>query len=499
MEPLLYSVAQILAIEQAAAAQLPPGTLMRRAGEAASAWALELLAGVPGGVELVLAGPGNNGGDALELAANLSDAGRDVDVVHLATGGPLSFEAQRALERARASRVRFVDAPAPGKAYALLVDGLFGIGLARALGGRARELVELANGMACPVLALDVPSGLDADTGAVVGPDGVAIRAAYTITFLGNKPGLHTADGCDHAGSVRVAHLGTGGLHAETAQARLNGPALFAARLAPRRRNSHKGNYGDVAVLGGAQGMLGAAVLAARAALFAGAGKVYAATVAPGPGLDLNQPEIMFRDAIGFAFEGRTVAAGPGLGDSGAATRVLGKVVDGGGPLLLDADALNLLAASPDLQGRLAQHQGPAVLTPHPLEAARLLGVTTAIVQADRLENARELAQRLDAVVVLKGAGSIIARPDGEIAINTTGNPGLATGGTGDVLAGLCGALLAQGWPAWEAALGAVWLHGAAADRLVAHGVGPIGLTAGELPRAIRTELNELVARGSDL
>jgi hydroxyethylthiazole kinase-like uncharacterized protein yjeF len=178
---------------------------------------------------------------------------------------------------------------------------------------------------------------------------------------------------------------------------------------------------------------------------------------------------------------------------------VLGKVVDGGGPLLLDADALNLLAASPELQGRLAQHHGPAVLTPHPLEAARLLGVTTAIVQADRLENARELAQRLGVVVVLKGAGSIVARPDGEIAINPTGNPGLATGGTGDVLAGLCAALLAQGWPAWEAALGAVWLHGAAADRLVADGVGPIGLTAGELPRAIRTELNALVARGSEL
>jgi hydroxyethylthiazole kinase-like uncharacterized protein yjeF len=137
------------------------------------------------------------------------------------------------------------------------------------------------------------------------------------------------------------------------------------------------------------------------------------------------------------------------------------------------------------------------VLTPHPLEAARLLGVTAAIVQADRLENARELAQRLNAVVVLKGAGSIIARQDGEVAINPTGNPGLATGGSGDVLAGVCGALLGQGWPAWEAALGAVWLHGAAADRLVAIGAGPIGLTASELPRAIRDELNRLVAGGT--
>jgi hydroxyethylthiazole kinase-like uncharacterized protein yjeF len=135
------------------------------------------------------------------------------------------------------------------------------------------------------------------------------------------------------------------------------------------------------------------------------------------------------------------------------------------------------------------------LLTPHPLEAARLLGVTAAIIQADRLENARELAMRLNAVVVLKGAGSVIARPDGEVAINTTGNPGLASGGTGDVLSGLCGALLAQGWPAWEAGLGGAWLHGAAADRLVAEGVGPIGMTAGELPGAIRAELNALAAK----
>jgi len=172
---------------------------------------------------------------------------------------------------------------------------------------------------------------------------------------------------------------------------------------------------------------------------------------------------------------------------------LLGRAIDGDAPLLLDADGLNLVAASPELQARVAGRAAPTILTPHPLEAARLLGVTTTIIQADRLENARELAQRLDAVVVLKGAGSVIARPDGEVAINTSGNPGLATGGSGDVLAGLGGALLGQGWPAWEAALGAVWMHGAAADRLVADGAGQIGLTAGELPRAIRAEYNALV------
>jgi len=493
MDNPLYSVAQIRAIEQAAQSQLPAGTLMRRAGEAASTYALEVLGGLPAGPVLVLAGPGNNGGDALEVAANLANLGASVDVIHLAGTAP-SAEARHALERARASRARFIDAIGGGGGWCLVVDGLFGIGLARALAGRARELVERVPGLACPVLALDVPSGLDADTGGMIGPDGVAVRATHTITFLGNKPGLHTADGCDHAGRVHVDRLGTADLHAEAARARINIPRLFASLLKPRSRNSHKGGFGDVAVLGGARGMAGAGILAARAALYAGAGRVFVAAVDPGPGLDPAQPEIMFRDAAGFSFDGRTVVAGPGLGDSAGATHVLSKVIDGTGPLLVDADALNLCAASPGLAARLATHDGATVLTPHPLEAARLLGVTAAIVQADRLENARELAQRLDAVVVLKGAGSVIARPDGELALNPTGNPGLATGGTGDVLAGLIGTLLGQGWPAWEAALAGAWVHGAAADRLVAAGVGPIGLTAGELPRAIRAELNALVA-----
>ncbi len=161
---------------------------------------------------------------------------------------------------------------------------------------------------------------------------------------------------------------------------------------------------------------------------------------------------------------------------------------------MIDADAITLIGASPDLWKRLAQRSSPAVLTPHPLEAARLLGMTAPGIQADRLEAAREIAVRSNAAVILKGSGSVIARPDGSIFINPTGNAGLATAGSGDVLAGICGALLAQGWPAWEAALGAAWIHGTAADLLVAHGVGPIGMTAGELPAAARAVLNMLVA-----
>jgi len=240
--------------------------------------------------------------------------------------------------------------------------------------------------------------------------------------------------------------------------------------------------------------MQGAAVLAGRGALYAGAGRVFVVTVDPGPGFDQLQPELMFRASNAFKFEGQTLVLGPGMGDSVESMRALGHGIDGTGPLVIDADGLNLLAASTDLQARLARRQGDTIVTPHPLEAARLLGISAAEVQADRLATARQLARRFNAVAVLKGSGTVIAAQEGCMALNPTGNPGLATGGTGDVLAGVCGALLAQGWPAWEAAVGAVWLHGAAADRLVEDGVGPIGMTAGELPAAIRKALNGLVS-----
>lgn len=488
----LYSVAEIRGIEQAATASLPPGTLMQRAGLAAAAAALDMAGS---GSVLVLAGPGNNGGDALEAAANLAQSGVDVSILRLAGSGPLSSETAHALARAQASDARFIEALPAGYSWALVIDGLFGIGLGRPLDGAARALAVAINVAGWPVLALDVPSGLDADTGAVVGPDGVAIEAVCTITFIGDKPGLHTCVGRDVAGSVLVAPLDVASSLFPPASARIGAPDLFSGHLAPRRHASHKGSFGDVAIVGGAAGMAGAPVLAARGALYAGAGRVFVAALDPGPGFDSTQPEIMFRDAASFKGADCTLVLGPGMGDGAAAVRLLAKALDGAAPLVIDADALNLIAASPDLQGHLQRRGAPSLLTPHPLEAARLLGVTAAVIQGDRLAAARELAARLNAVVVLKGSGSVIADAAGAVVINPTGNPGLATGGTGDVLAGLCGSLLAQGWPAWEAALGAVWMHGAAADWLVERGVGPVGMTAGELPAAIRAVFNQLVTR----
>jgi hydroxyethylthiazole kinase-like uncharacterized protein yjeF len=492
MKPL-YSVAEICEIEHAAAAGLEPGTLMHRAGQAAANAALGMLESLHRPRVLLVAGPGNNGGDALETAANLALAGIAVSIIRLPGSGAPSAETARALARARASSAEFIDALPPADEWNLAIDGLFGIGLTRAIEGDARTLVETLNRLDCPVLALDVPSGLDADTGAIVGPHGIAVRATHTITFIGDKPGLHTGDGRDHAGVVRVAALGINPAHFMPASAQLNEPALFAHLFAPRPQNSNKGCFGDVAIVGGAHGMAGAPLLSARGALYAGAGRVYLAALDPGPGYDSVQPEIMFRDAASYEAGGATLVIGPGMGSSGGARRLLTKALGSDSPLVLDADALNLIAGSPELQAQLTARSAASLLTPHPLEAARLLGVTGAVVQVDRLAAAREIAARFKSVVVLKGSGSVIAAPGGAVVINTSGNPGLATAGTGDVLAGVAGSLLAQGWPLWETALGAVWLHGAAADRLVEQGVGPIGMTAGELPAAVRALLNEMV------
>jgi hydroxyethylthiazole kinase-like uncharacterized protein yjeF len=494
----LYSVAEIRAIEQAALAALPPGSLMQRAGHAAAEWAAVLSGSTQHAAQvLVFAGPGNNGGDALETACRLAQAGLRISVLLYADPARYPPDAQAALQRARSGGVHFPDtarlAELASMDWSLAIDGLFGIGLARPVSGILRTVIESINALACPVLALDVPSGLDADTGNVVGEDGVAVRATHTITFIGDKPGLHTGDSRDHAGEVRVATLQIGDKHFPQPHACLNCIDLFSGRLRRRPHNSHKGSYGDVAVVGGAAGMAGAAILAARAAAKCGAGRVFAAFLEDAPAYDNAQPELMCRSAHELDFASRTLVTGPGLGTSQAAHQMLARALNSAAPLVLDADALNLIAADLGLQHLLAQRRQLAIMTPHPLEAARLLATSSASIQADRVTAARKLAERFAATVILKGSGTVIARPDKFVAINTTGNPGLATAGTGDVLAGICGALLAQGWPEWEAALAATWLHGHAADVLVEQGVGPVGLTAGELIPSVRAALNQLI------
>ena len=515
MNPL-YSVAQIRAVEQAALAGLPPGTLMQRAGQAAADCALSILGNEPRQAQvLVLAGPGNNGGDALEVATHLAHADAAVSVLLYAQPERQSDEARTALRRAQQSPAHLLDAGASAAAvalvrqqdWALIVDGLFGIGLSKPISGDLQALVEAVNAKSCPVLALDNPSGLDADTGAIISTvanadgspgsskDGSAIRATHTITFIGDKPGLHTLHGRDHAGQVTVAPLDIDTRHYPPPCAQLNDVSLFAAALKPRRHASHKGSYGNIAIIGGASGMAGAPILAARAALYCGAGRVYAVFLEHAPAFDSAQPELMLRDARQFDAGSSVLVVGPGLGQSRDAHDLLAQALNAPNPVVLDADALNLIAAEPGLQQKVARRKSATLMTPHPLEAARLLDQSTAEIQASRLQAAQRLAQRFNATVILKGSGSVIAQPDAETVINPTGNPALATAGTGDVLAGICGALLAQGWPAREAALGATWLHGKAADDLVQQGIGPIGLAACELLPAMRAALNRLCSR----
>ncbi len=487
---LLYDVAGIRATERAALASLPPGTLMQRAGAATAALALSLLKQRDGPV-LVLAGPGNNGGDALDAAARLKQQGKAVSVVLLADPARLPVDAAAALKRAKDSTIPFIrltDAQAP---WALVIDGLFGIGLARALDGEFKVAVEWLNRLDTTVLAIDVPSGLDADTGALVGR-GLAVLADHTITFIGNKPGLHTSHGRDYAGQVHVDTLGINASLCAPACASLCTPALFTHVLVPRKHASHKGSYGDLTVMGGAVGMGGAVVLAARMGALAGAGRVFAAFAASVPPFDPLHPELMCRDAHAVTLAAGAAVIGPGLGMSRDAADLVAATLASPLPLVVDADALNLIAAEPGLQYKLAQRRAATLLTPHPLEAARLMGIDAAAVQANRLEIAATLAKRFNSHVILKGSGSVIASPDGALVVNSTGNPALATAGSGDVLAGLCGSLLAQGLPMHETALAATWVHGAAAGRLVADGIGPVGITASELPAVIRSELNRL-------
>ena len=498
----IYLTADIRTIEQSALTALPPRSLMERAGLAATQFALELLPETQQHKPvLVLAGPGNNGGDALEVAAKLSHAGRPVSILLFAQTDRLPEDAKQALALAQHSPARFRDSSPTGAQaliassdWALVVDGLFGIGGSRPISGDLQALVATVNRLACPILALDVPSGLNADTGAIVGEEdgGVAICATHTITFIAGKPGLYTLGGRDHSGVVRVASLDIENQHYPTPSCWLNDATCFAQSCKPRRHNSHKGSYGNVAILGGAHGMMGAPLLAARSALQTGAGRVYAVFLDNAPAYDGVQPELMCRKAHEFDTQSATLVVGPGLGQSRAAQDLLSRALLSNLPIVLDADALNLIATEPALQHRTLHRHAPTLITPHPLEAARLLGMTSREVQADRISAARLLAAQFKSTVILKGTGSVIAEPDGNVWINPTGNPALATAGSGDVLAGVSGTLLAQGWPMREAALGACWLHGAAADELVQEGVGPIGLTAGEIIAKVRFLLNRL-------
>jgi ADP-dependent NAD(P)H-hydrate dehydratase / NAD(P)H-hydrate epimerase len=480
----LHSVAATRRIEQAAAAQLAPHTLMQRAGLAVARLACAL---APHAQTMWLAcGPGNNGGDGLEAAMHLKLWGRNPVVTWLGDEARCPADALLSLHRARQAGVTF--AAEPPFDYDFAIDALLGIGQSKPVTGVLADWLHHMQATATAVLCVDVPSGLNADTGnyaeskseiaikniaieAINTPDRCQNASVFCLSLLTLKPGLFTAHGKDAAGEVWFDDLGldSESITSEPATVWLLGADRVS--LPARLHASHKGSFGDVAVVGGAAGMTGAALLAGRAALHAGAGRVFVALLDAGNSsqslaVDLLQPELMFRSIETLPLREQTVVCGCGGGD--AVRYVLPQVLSQAPRLVLDADALNAISVDTSLQTLLiarSKRSFSTILTPHPLEAARLLGLSTAQVQADRLVAAQTLADRFGCVVVLKGAGSVIAAPGVTSCINASGNAKLATAGTGDVLAGMVGAMLAAVDNAFSATCIATYRHGAAADQ----------------------------------
>lgn len=470
----LHDAAASRRIESLAAAALPPHTLMARAGLAVARLALAL---APSARRIwIAAGPGNNGGDGFEAACQLHRAGMPVTVAWQGDPARLPPDAQRSYAGAVAAQVPFIASLPLAGAADLVIDALLGLGASRPPDAAMAAAIDTINRSPGLRLAVDLPTGLAGDTGATLG--GAVVRATHTLSLLTLKPGLFTAQGRDHAGKVWFDPLAVDPSALGMApSAWLGGAQAWRTAHVPRPHGGHKGRFGDVIVVGGAPGMAGAALLAARAALAAGAGRVFVCALDDTlPALDTARPELMWRPAAWSqspaVLADATVVCGCGGGE--AVKPVLPALLSRAPRLVLDADALNAIGADVALQTMLharADRGQATVLTPHPLEAARLLGHGDAgAVQADRCAAAAGLASRWRCTVLLKGSGSVITAAGQPPCINPSGHARLATAGTGDVLAGWLAGL----WSAAGASVGApsvpqiaqaaAWSHGRAAQ-----------------------------------
>ena len=465
----LHSVAQTQTLEHQAQAALPAHTLMQRAGLATAQLAMAI---APHARTVWLAcGPGNNGGDGLEAAVHLQAWGKQATVTWLGSEAKATPDSKQAWLRAKAAGVTFAEQPP--QAFDLAIDALLGIGAQRGPEGLMAQwliAIQASNG---PVLCVDVPTGLLADTGEWLGntqPYRATVNThaqRHTLSLLTLKPGLFTADGQDAAGHVWFNDLGVAASPRPSAWLQQH-----VAATANRPHKSHKGSFGDVSVVGGAPGMVGAAWLAGIAALHGGAGRVLLGLMdeTAHHAVTAAHPALMLRQPCALDFASATVVCGCGGGDGIHA--LLHTVMSSSNKLVLDADALNAIARDTALQILLKKRsarQKPTVLTPHPLEAARLLNCTAKDVQHNRLQAAQLLADQFQCVAVLKGSGSIIASPHHTAVINGSGNARLATAGTGDVLAGLMGAYIARRDDVFEAACHAVFAHGQVANAWPSH------------------------------
>ena len=481
---------------------VPTARLMERAGEQLLAALTAHFPPLSDKRILIVAGKGNNGGDGLVLARLLHQQQVAVDTYlaaeRSALRGPVKEQLShleriggRVKERSQWTVTQLRDAAA---AADVMVDALLGTGLTAPVEGLYAELIDVMNHAGKPVVAVDLPSGINADTGGVMG---VAVRARVTVTFALPKLGVLLYPGADYAGLVIIGDIGI----SEAAVSRLAitteqiTPAAISRALASRLPEQHKGDFGHLLVVAGSVGKTGAAALSALGALRSGAGLVTIAvprslnpileglvmeamTVPVAETIDQTIAEDALKGLITLAKDKQAATLGPGLSLHAETQTVIRKLLPKlSCPTVIDADGLNAIAGHESV---VAKRRAPVVLTPHPGEMGRLLGCATAEIEQDRPAAAREAATRYRAWVVLKGAHTLLAAPDGRLWINTTGNPGMATGGTGDVLTGMIGGLLAQSLPLPDAAAAAVYLHGLAGD-LAAQQVGEASLIAGDL------------------
>jgi NAD(P)H-hydrate epimerase len=516
----VFTAEEMRRLDRRAIAELgiPGATLMENAGRgAADAIAAALPAlGAPrrGARVVIVCGKGGNGGDGFVVARSLKRQGAAPSVVLACAPGEVGGDARLKLEALRSSGIRprrFEDDRALAALLAgahVVVDALLGTGSRGAPGGEVARAIELINASRRPVVALDIPSGLPADGGA---PAGAAIRAVMTLTFAGLKRGLLAAPGDELAGRVSVIPIGVP--EAEVSR----GVTTFlleardvAPRFPPRARAAHKGTYGHLLLVAGSLGKTGAAALGAAAAMRSGSGLVTVATPAsqqpivaahvleamtealpetPARTLALKAREVVAE----LAASRDAVAIGPGLGLEDETRQVVRSLIEKlDKPMAVDADALTALTGHLELLGAAPRTR---CLTPHPGEMARMLGVGVSEVQRDRIETARAFATRYRTHLVLKGARSVIAAPDGRVFLNPTGNPGMASGGTGDVLTGMLGAFLARGLDAEAALQSSVYLHGSAGD-IAAERVGEESLIARDVIAAIPEAFKRLGGAG---
>jgi len=493
---------------------IPGRVLMENAGRGAARFLLESFEGLQDAYLGVLASRGNNGGDGFVVARYAAQRGIDVVVYLLADAERVTGDARANLELLNPLSIPVVEIPDDSSLAAhtadmaqhdVWVDAVFGTGLGADIRGHYREAINVLNEFQRPVLAIDIPSGVNADNGQVCG---TCVQAAATATFAYPKIGHVVYPGAQYTGHLKVVEIGIPPHIAEAVapRQRLTSAAEVAVDLVRRKPDAHKGSAGHLLVIAGSTGKTGAAAMACEGAMRTGAGLVtLGAPASLNSILESRLLEVMTAplpdtdgalapnagDQINRLMVGKQcLAIGPGLGDAAATGQLVRRLLRRSEtPMVIDADGLNHLAGRREIFKNL---QAPAVLTPHPGEMARLAGIATAKVQADRVKCAREFAAATGTIVVLKGAATVIAAPDGQIHINPTGNSGMASGGMGDVLTGIIAGLITQGVAPERAAVTGVYLHGVAADALATDS-GPVGYLASDLLDQIPTQLGLLL------